>query len=153
MSEEERPRFVADNMLGSLARWLRMLGYDTVYSREMTDAELVRLANDEKRQILTRDKDLASKPNATMVAPDDLDAQLQTVRDAFQLRYEESAIRCSTCNGDLVAVAKEEVAGSVPAGALECNDEFWRCRACGKVYWKGTHWHGIMDRLRRLNLA
>lgn len=153
MTEGQRPRFVADNMLGSLARWLRMLGYDTVYSREMTDDEIVRLAQSEGRHILTRDKDLAARPNATMVAQDDLDAQLQTLRDVFELRYDESAIRCSTCNGDLVAVQKEEVAASVPAGALESNAEFWRCRVCGKIYWKGTHWHGIMERLRRLSLA
>ena len=140
-------------MLGSLARWLRMLGYDTVYSREMTDDEIVQLAQKDGRHILTRDKDLAAKPNATMVAEDDLDAQLLTVRDVFELRYEESAIRCSTCNGDLVSVGKEEVAESVPSGALESNTEFWRCRACGKVYWRGTHWLGIMERLRRLNLA
>ena len=67
MTDGPRPRFVADSMLGSLARWLRMLGYDTAYRKDVADDELSRLASSEKRRILTRDKDLAKEPEAILV--------------------------------------------------------------------------------------
>ncbi len=147
------PRFVADHMLGSLARWLRMLGYDTVYDKSLDDAELAKFARAENRFILTRDKELAKEPGAFLVEKDDLDSQLDATGKKFALHYSEDRIRCSTCNGDLVDLPKEEAKGQVPEGAWQANEKFWRCSKCGKLYWRGTHWNGIMDRLKKLNLA
>jgi uncharacterized protein with PIN domain len=149
----ERPRFVADSMLGSLARWLRMLGYDTVYAKDLEDDPIADLAAKENRHILTRDRTLARRPGALMIVEDELDSQLKEVHGRFGLSLDEDAIRCSACNGTLADLPKEDAAGVVPEGALESNEVFWKCTACGKVYWKGTHWLGIMDRLRKLSLA
>ena len=149
----DRPRFVADSMFGSLARWLRMMGYDTAYAKDMDDDAIVKLALDEKRHIITRDRGLASQPGALMIEADDLDEQLKLVHQRFELALDEDGIRCSACNGELVDLPKKDAEGAVPDGALQNNDRFWRCASCGKVYWKGTHWLGIMDRLRRLSLA
>lgn len=148
-----RPRFVADHMLGSLARWLRIMGYDTVYDRDMDDAEIARLARAEGRFVLTRDKELAKEPGAMLLEDEDLDSQLKAVSARYGLRYTEDMTRCSTCNGDLVDLPKEEAKASVPEGALASNERFWRCSRCGKVYWKGSHWRGIMERFKRLSLA
>ncbi|MDH3364553.1 MAG: Mut7-C RNAse domain-containing protein [Thermoplasmata archaeon] len=150
---DDRPRFVADSMLGSLARWLRMLGYDTTYGKHLDDDEIARLASTENRHILTRDKELANRPGATYVEHDDLDSQLRLVCGDHGLLFDEEAIRCSACNGDLADVAKDEVSEQVPEGALESNDKFWRCEACGKIYWRGSHWLGILERFKKLNLA
>lgn len=147
------PRFIADHMLGSLARWLRMLGYDTVYDKRMDDAAIAKASREESRFILTRDRELAKEPGAFYVEKDDLDSQLQAVGTKFGLRFNENRIRCSVCNGELKDLPKAEAASSVPEGALQANEKFWKCSQCGKVFWKGTHWNGITERLRRLNLT
>lgn len=148
-----RPKFIADHMLGSLARWLRMIGYDTVYDRSKADPDIIKQARAEGRFILTRDRELAKEPGALMVDQDNLDDQLRAVAERYGLRFSEETIRCSACNGELEDLPKEQAKETVPAGALEANEKFWRCRECGKIYWKGTHWKGIMERLKRLNLG
>ena len=150
---DERPRFVVDSMLGSLARWLRMLGYDTAYAKDMDDEDIVRLSTDERRTIITRDRELGSKPGAVLIDEEELDLQLKAVHEKVGLTMDEASIRCSSCNGTLVDLPKGEASELVPKGALESNDAFWRCESCGKAYWRGTHWIGIMERLRKLNLA
>lgn len=147
------PRFVADHMLGSLARWLRMMGYDTVYDKSLDDPAITKLAREEGRFILTRDRELAKEAGALFVEADDLDAQLKAVAEKYGLKHNDGLIRCSACNGALVDLPKEQAKGSVPEGAFEGNDRFWKCSKCGKVYWKGTHWRGIMERFNRLSLA
>lgn len=148
-----RPRFIADSMLGSLARWLRMLGYDTAYEKNLDDDTIIKTASQESRHIITRDRELSKQPGAVMIESDVLEEQLKRVADAFKLSFDEGSIRCSACNGALSNLPKEDAGGVVPEGALESNDVFWKCGTCGKVYWKGSHWHGIMERFRRLNLA
>jgi uncharacterized protein with PIN domain len=147
------PRFVADHMLGSLARWLRMMGYDTVYDKSLDDRELATFARAENRFILTRDKELAKEPGSLLIEKDDLDSQLRVAGARFGLRFTEDRIRCSACNGELLDLPKDDAKDKVPEGAWQVNEKFWRCSKCDKVYWKGTHWNGIMDRLRRINLA
>lgn len=147
------PKFVADHMLGSLARWLRMMGYDTVYDKQLDDAAIAKLARTEGRFVLTRDKELAKEPGAFFVESDDMDGQLKAVGAKFGLKFSEQKIRCSTCNGELQDIPKERAKDAVPEGAYKVNEKFWACSKCGKVYWKGTHWHGIMERLNKLNLA
>jgi hypothetical protein len=147
------PKFVADHMLGSLARWLRMMGYDTVYDKGLDDKQLAELARSENRSLLTRDKELAKEPGALLLEQDDLDSQLKAAGAKFGLKHNEDMIRCSTCNGDLLQLPKEEAKAVVPEGAFAGNDRFWKCSKCGKVFWKGSHWLGIMDRLKKLSLA
>lgn len=152
-SASATPKFVADHMLGSLARWLRMMGYDTVYDKSKDDPDLAKLARAESRFILTRDKELSKEPGALLLENEDLDQQLQAVTTRYGLKFNEGMIRCSTCNGELVDLPKEEAKGNVPDGAFQMNEKFWRCTKCQKIYWKGTHWNGITERLKKLNLA
>lgn len=150
---DERPKFAADEMLGSLSRWLRIMGYDTTYEKDMEDADILRFAEVEGRTLLTRDKDLVrrTKGNGLYIESDDLSEQLRQVFEAFDLRMDEALTRCTMCNGDLVIVEPSEVKDKVPVGALEINDEFYRCTKCGKIYWKGSHWDNILNRLGALN--
>jgi hypothetical protein len=149
----DKPKFVADHMLGSLARWLRIMGYDTVYDKSLDDPGIANLARAESRFILTRDRELAKEPGAMMIEADDLDLQLKVVAEKYGLKFHDDLIRCSACNGELADLDKAQAKESVPEGAFENNEKFWKCSKCGKVYWKGTHWHGIMDRFRRLSLV
>jgi len=140
-------------MLGSLARWLRMMGYDTVYDKTKEDPDIAQLARAESRFILTRDRELSREPGALLLENEDLDGQLKAVATRYGLKFNESMIRCSTCNGELLDLPKEEAKGKVPDGAFEVNEKFWKCSKCEKIYWKGTHWEGITERLKRLNLV
>lgn len=148
-----RPRFAVDEMLGSLARWLRIMGYDTTYEKDRGDNEILRRATEGGRSLLTRDEELAlrGRPSSLYITSDELDSQLLQVIQAYSLEADESLARCTKCNGTLALVPKEEVSGDVPTGALEKNHEFFRCASCNKVYWKGSHWDNIRRRLAELD--
>jgi len=140
-------------MLGSLARWLRMMGYDTVYDKGLDDPGIANLAKAENRFILTRDKELGKEAGSLLLENEDLDAQLGATAARYGLRFSEDRIRCSACNGELLDLPKQDAKDKVPEGAFQANEKFWKCSKCEKLYWKGTHWDGILARLRKLNLA
>ena len=151
MSAERPPRFVVDGMLGSLARWLRILGYDTDYANQRDDNELVRIARAENRVLLTRDRELAARRGvqALLVESQSLDEQLAQVRQAFPLADGKVSARCPVCNTPLVQASREEVADRVPAYVLRHHRHFQRCPGCRRVYWRGSHWQKMQARLKR----
>ena len=148
-----RIRFSADEMLGSLARWLRLMGYDTRYERDSTDTEILERAKLDDRILLTRDKMLAERAGARglYVSARDLDEQLRQVTKAYGLTFDEELSRCTVCNGELISITREDAAKGVPEGALQSNEQFFRCRSCGKYYWKGSHWNNIRRTMATLS--
>lgn len=150
---ESPPKFIVDQMLGSLARWLRMMGYDTVYDKTLEDADIAKVSKSEDRHILTRDRELSKEPGAFLLEDIELDAQLKGIAAKFGLKFHDELIRCSTCNGELVDLPKDQAKGKVPDGAHAANEKFWKCSKCEKIYWKGSHWLGINERLRKLGLV
>jgi uncharacterized protein with PIN domain len=149
----DRPKFSVDEMLGSLARWLRIMGYDTIYHRDQSDTEIVNTAWEEGRFLLTRDKELAFRAGdeGLFIEDDDVVGQLKQVSKLLGLTLDESLTRCTMCNGELETLSPKEAEELVPEGALKNNDEFFRCMGCGKVYWKGTHWVDIRARLESVD--
>ena len=159
MNEEPPVRFVADVMLGSLARWLRLLGYDTDYASQRDDAELARIARAEDRVLLTRDRELARRRGirVLLVESQSLDEQLAQVGAAVPLRSEAGPARspvstsppprCPECNAALVPASRQQVAGEVPAYVWRHHRHFKRCPGCGRIYWRGTHWQNMQTRL------
>src|SRR3970040_1924936 len=108
-------RFLCDHMLGTLAKWLRFLGYDTLYPGPLDDGELKALAERETRVLLTRDKQLSGRVSDSLyVDSDDLDAQFAQVVRAFSLNSESAMSRCSVCNELIEWVPKERAKGRVP---------------------------------------
>ena len=142
-------RFVADVMLGKLARWLRALGYDTLYFRDASDSRLLGIALRERRHLLTRDAPLAARagPAALLVGAEDLDQQLREVMLRCGLRARAPLSRCLECNGSLASRAREEVWERVPPYTLATQRAFWECQGCRRVFWAGTHARGILSRL------
>lgn len=136
-------RFIADAMLGRLARWLRVLGYDTAYEEHIPDADLVRRALAEQRIILTRDRSLGSEWHVTgihCVAAEEPLAQLAEVTARFELDpHARLFTRCSRCNQLLLAADRSEAEGHVPARTLETTERFQHCPGCGRFYWEGSH--------------
>jgi len=147
-------KFLCDHMLGTLAKWLRLLGQDTGYPGPLGDVELGAIAQDEGRVLLTRDRELAQRVSgAYRVKSDELEEQLLDVARRFRLDLEGSMTRCSVCNGELESVRKTQVKDRVPDGVYARQEEFWRCVSCGRFYWHGSHWDNVMVRLRRLGAA
>ncbi len=151
MDEEQSPRFIVDGMLGSLARWLRLLGYDADYDNRRDDAELVRLARAENRVLLTRDRELAGRRGVQTLFIDSqvLDEQLAQVTAAFPRPAESAPARCSMCNTVLAPATPEELADRLPAYVLRKYHDFWRCPGCDRIYWPGSHWQSMRARLRQ----
>jgi uncharacterized protein with PIN domain len=141
-------RFVADVHLGSLARNLRLLGFDTTWERDLDDDEIVELASDERRIILTRDMGILKNGRVThgyWLRNTDPVRQLDEVVRALELARDiEPYTRCMECNGELQEVERSAVARSVPLQVFLVYRAFRQCRRCHRVYWKGSH-------LRRLD--
>jgi hypothetical protein len=137
------PKFVLDVHLGRLAGYLRMLGFDTVYANRASDLELVRVAAEERRILLTRDRGVLKHSAVThgyWLRETDSRRQAEEVVSRFDLaRLLHPLTRCMVCNEPLREVAKAEVQGRVPQGTLQRHEEFRECAGCGRVYWEGSH--------------
>ena len=146
-------KLLCDHMLGSLARWLRIMGYDTAYPEPGPDRALIDRARAEDRILLTRDKELASRlRDAIEVRSDDLEEQIREVAAVLRLQLVDPLSRCSLCNEILAPLPPEEIGGLVPEGVRSRHREFWRCPSCRRVYWQGSHWNKMIERLNQLNL-
>jgi len=143
-------KFLADGMLGKLARWLRMLGQDVMYSTELTDSELLELTKKEKRVLLTKDLELYKRAIAR-----NIDAfYIEEKRDSDQIaelaqRYnlvlaiDMEKSHCPVCNTKLKVTPKEQLLGELEKNTLTYYEKFWKCPNCGQVYWQGGHWKQI----------
>jgi uncharacterized protein with PIN domain len=128
-------------MLGRLARWLRLRGYDTAYDNAADDHELARRARSEGRVLLTRDRELADRAGlrTLFIESETLEEQLAEVRAAFGSPPDPALSRCSVCNEPLEEVPSDKVAGLVPAYVLREHSHFRRCPGCERIYWPGSH--------------
>lgn len=142
MVDSKDERFIADVMLGRLARWLRALGYDTEYDSTINDQDLAQRALSENRILLTRDVELTRRRGLVflIIEGDALATQLKQVVSALHLPLKGAFSRCLDCNGKLVDSSRAEVEGKVPPFVLATQTRFRRCPRCGKIYWRGTHW-------------
>lgn len=138
------PIFVADAHLGGLARFLRMLGFDTLYQNSLSDAEIRRLAEDERRIVLTRDRELlkcreiACGCYVRALKPE---AQLREVAARYGLATRARPFTlCLRCNLPLEPADKAQVAAQIPEKVLLAQEIFSRCRGCERVYWPGSHY-------------
>ena len=144
-------RLLCDHMLGTLAKWLRFMGYDTAYPGPLDDSALLALARSQDRVLLTRDKELASRsPEALRVRSDDLEEQIREVASALGLHLIDPLSRCSLCNAVLAPMPPDAAKDVVPEGVLSRHQEFWQCPSCHRVYWQGSHWDKMIERLHRL---
>jgi len=144
-------RFVCDRMLGRLARMLRLLGYDTEYSPEMTTARLREIAARGERIVLTRgqaEKRFPDTANVFSVKSELAPEQLREVVERFKLDTRAGLwTRCTLCNGEIEKVEKATVEPLVPPKVFEVYAEFSRCSHCGHVYWRGSHVERVLRNL------
>jgi uncharacterized protein with PIN domain len=147
--------FIADSMLGRLARWLRVMGCDVEYFPEIGDAELIERSERSGRLILTRDTLLVRRrqvrTNCLFVAGDHFRGQVRQVVQAFAINpYEGFLTRCLNCNTLLQEMARESAAGLVPPYVLATHELFRICPDCSRLYWGGTHRERMKEELEEM---
>lgn len=151
-------KFIADNNVGKLARWLRLIGYDTILFKQKDDAQMIKVALSEDRVILTRDAQFMKRrlvTNGTLktvhIEQDAPGLQVQEVVKTLGLDYYLKPFSlCLECNRALMARSKDEVRDLVPARVFETQTQYTQCLACHRVYWPGTHWEAMGKKLRDL---
>ncbi len=153
MGRKDKPKFAVDSMLGTLAKWLRVMGYDASYFQSGEDGDLERIALRGGRILLTRDREIVQRGNcpSILIRSDQLFQQLREVIEGLRLRWEGQAFtRCLVCNLPLVPIEKEKVKGLVPPWVYQNQGRFMTCAGCGRIYWPGTHWQRMAEKLREI---
>mgnify|MGYP006291024309 CR=1 FL=1 len=152
-------KFLVDQMLGTLAKWLRFFGIDTYYATQsIHDDELLRIAKKENRVLVTRDKELilrAQKRDIQVIPvfTRDLDEQLKKVLAQTTVDSTQILSRCSLCNTQLISIDKEKVKDKVPENVYQTNETFWICPTCHKIYWRGSHYDKILQKINSLGAS
>ena len=148
-------KFVLDVHLGRLAAYLRMLGFDTLYRNNYHDDELAMISVNEQRILLTCDRKLLMRKIIThgyYVRSRQPGEQLQEVVRYFDLSSSQKPFtRCISCNSKIKSVAKSAIQQHLPPRTSMLHDEFWQCTNCNKIYWKGSHYQRMLERINALN--
>ena len=151
-------KFIADNNVGKLAKWLRIIGYDTLLFKEKDDNKMIKLSLNGDRVILTRDTQLMKrrlvtegKLKAMLINQDNPKAQLQGIMKNLDLSYSFSPFSlCLECNQPLAPQSKKEVQNAVPPYVFETQNQYMECPMCHRIYWRGTHWQAMVKELNNL---
>jgi uncharacterized protein with PIN domain len=142
-------------MLGKLTRWLRMLGHDVEYSNKLDDAQLIIIAKNEGRILLTRDLELYQQATAKAVDAFYLEGKNEEEKLAelarrfkIKLDIDLTTSRCPKCNAQVKPSPKEKIADKVNRRTFTYYNEFWKCPKCQQIYWQGAHWKRIKKTLK-----
>ena len=156
-----KPRFLVDAMLGSLARWLRILGFDAAYDSATEDADLVEIARGQSRVLLTRDRRLIQRrilrdtaDSHLLIREDGIEHQLRQVIDELGLEVRASRLfgRCLRCNTELDTLPAAQAQEHVPPFVARTQNGFRRCPSCERIYWSATHVDAMVARLRSMGI-
>jgi uncharacterized protein with PIN domain len=151
-------KFITDSMLGSLTRWLRLIGYDVLYLKDFDDAELIEEARKKNRILLTSDLELYKQTKkqsikSLLIKEKEKAGMLAQVVSQYNLSLDVNPAksRCPKCGKSLNPISKEKIKNKIPPSTLKFYDYFWICsnKKCCKIYWYGSHWKKINIVLNR----
>jgi uncharacterized protein len=146
-------KFAVDRMLARLARWLRVLGADTIFDENVGGAAMLKVARAQGRIMVTRDKRLRTASEVLFLDSNHFREQLREIFAHHSIDVSQSVFsRCSRCNVLLIEVDRETVRARVPPFVYASNENFSECPACAQIYWHGTHRKRILDEVRSLGL-
>jgi uncharacterized protein with PIN domain len=153
----DTPKFIVDCNVGKLAKWLRLMGYDTQFFNGSDDSQLVTIAQAEGRVILSRDTQIMKRRvitsgqlKAVLIHSDEPELQIRQVIEALDLDCQFRPFNiCLECNQVLVERNKEEVKDLVPPYVFQTQSQFMECPACHRIYWRGTHWQAMTKMLKK----
>jgi uncharacterized protein with PIN domain len=154
------PAFIADEMLGRLAKWMRLLGFDTLYAGDLpgvgalSDHQIAALARAQGRIVLTRDRELVRRKGMQCLWIESQILEAQLVEVVAALGYPEGDVRpgarCPRCNTALDEVPRHQARAHVPPYVWQTQRRFTHCRACDQYYWRGTHWQHFEATISRV---
>lgn len=148
-------KFIVDQNVGRLVKWLRIMGYDTIFFNGSNDSRMIATALAEGRVILTRDTQIMRRRvvtrgllKAILIQSDDPEQQMLQVIETLNLdcNFRPFAL-CLECNEYLVERSKEEVKNRVPPYVFKTQEQYMQCPSCRRIYWRGTHWQAMTKRL------
>ncbi len=150
-------KFIVDNNVGKLAKWLRMMGYDTLFFSGSDDWQMVATALAEGRVILTRDTQIMKRGvitrgrlKAVLIQSEEPEQQIQQVVETLKLDCQSRLFTiCLECNQPLEERSKEQVQNRVPPYVFQTQSQYVECPACHRIYWRGTHWQAMTRKLEK----
>lgn len=152
---KSKPKFAVDKMLGRLAKWLRLLGYDTFYRNKIRPVTLLSVAQSEYRIIITKNHYFLKHPFPVpilFIKGNTLEPQLLEINEKYPLHRSKAFSRCPLCNNKTTPIEKEYVNKLVPEFVFNTQEQFHQCIRCGKIYWKGTHLEKALAFLEKIGL-
>jgi len=154
-------KFIVDNNVGKLAKWLRIMGYDTLFFNGSNDSRMIAIALAEERVVLTKDTQIMKRGvitrgrlKAIFILSDEPELQMHQVIDALHLdcRFKPFTI-CLECNQPLLEKSKQQVKELVPPYVFQTQNQYMECPTCHRIYWRGTHWQTMTEKLRKLSIG
>jgi len=150
--------FFVDAMLGNIAKKLRLLGFDSEYSSDVGDSELLEKSKNEDRLIISKDQNLIRRAekmgiSAVHISKEDEIEQFQEILQKINLNFTEisgDVARCPKCNSTTSEIDKSEIKNEIQERILEYHDKFWRCDGCNQIYWEGTHIKNLQEFVRKI---
>ncbi len=155
-TKTELPTFIADCHLGKLSKYLRFMGYDTLYFPQIDDNAIIELANRDKRIVLTRDRELSERKKAhcVLLRSIKIEEQLQEVICAFNLKeHVPSFSRCIVCNESLAKVDKQDIIERLPVKVAKYFSSFEVCKKCDRIYWHGDHYKRMKATIQKISAS
>ncbi len=159
LEEENELTFFVDAMLGNIAKKLRLMGYDSRYSADIEDDELIKLAKNDKRIIISRDEDLIRKAlkrgiKSILIKNKEEIDQFREIINKSNLKIikiDGDRARCPKCNSKTKSISKKNIHKKIPNKVLENNEKFWECNICDQIFWEGTHIKNLQKFVGELN--
>ena len=155
----EYPKFIVDAMCGRLAKWLRFLGYNTLYYKKGNDKQLLKLAIQEGRILITKDTEFIKHKKLHKIifikANNTEDQFLEVIKWIITNGFNPPKVhlfptRCIVCNGEIKKVCKKHIVGLVPDYIFETKTNFHKCNKCHRIYWEGSHTARLKNKLNSL---
>jgi len=148
-------KFIADAMLGKLAKYLRMFNIDTKYIKNINDEELMQIAKSENRIVLTRDRLLIKRKffkthKYIFIEGDKIIDQLKIFNQYYKLAIDNDLKYCLRCNNLIEEIEKEKIINCVPPFVFNTQKKFYVCHICNRIYWSGTHNIRMQERLKEI---
>ncbi|GAB6281796.1 MAG: Mut7-C RNAse domain-containing protein [Ignavibacterium sp.] len=149
-------KFIVDCHLGKLAKYMRLLGLDTFYNNNIQEKEFINISINEKRIILTKNRNLLKRNeviNGYWIRNENVESQIKEVIQRFKLKKEiKYFLRCLICNSELKLIEKEKIINRIPSKVKEWCNEFYYCKNCDKIYWKGSHYNEMLKTIKELQI-